>query len=481
MKVKSRNEIPSDWKVMTIQEVADVNPRLKKEGIPDNLAVSFVPMPSVGAGDGSIDVSQSRVFSDVKKGYTAFQEGDVLFAKITPCMENGKMTVVPMVINGYGFGSTEFHVLRPKPGISAKYLYHFISSKDFRSKAERYMTGAVGQKRVSATYLKEHSIPVAPLEQQESIVAEIEKQFSRLDEAVTSLKRAKANLKRYKVAVLKAAVEGKLTEEWRKQHPDVEPASELLKRILGDRRRKWEENELAKIRAKGKEPTDDIWKKKYKKPLELKVDNLPKLPSSWLWVSIEQISTLVTDGDHNPPKRVPKGVPHLTAKSIISWKMNEKDCSYIHSDDFIKVSKRYMPKKGDVIITCVGTIGRTAIVPDGYIFSADRNLAVVRLITKGMAPKILQINLNTSNAQKRITSASGSTAQPHFYLSELRSFPVVLMPAVEQEEIINIVEEQLSKLEINEKVFDVNQKRLDRLRQSILNKAFFGQFFKIRS
>ena len=107
-------------------------------------------------------------------------------------------------------------------------------------------------------------IPVAPPDQQDRIVAEIEKQFSRLDEAVASLKRVKANLKRYKAAVLKAAVEGKLTEEWRKQNPDVEPASKLLERILAERRTKWEEAELAKMKAKGKEPKNDKWKEKYK-------------------------------------------------------------------------------------------------------------------------------------------------------------------------------------------------------------------------
>ena len=90
---------------------------------------------------------------------------------------------------------------------------------------------------------RDYRIPLAPPDQQKRIVAEIEKQFSRLDEAVANLKRVKANLKRYKAAVLKAAVEGKLTEEWRKAHPDVEPASELLKRILAERRAKWSEKE----------------------------------------------------------------------------------------------------------------------------------------------------------------------------------------------------------------------------------------------
>lgn len=138
MKVKNPQQI-QDWSVTIIEDVAEVNPRLNKADIPDDLPVSFVPMSAVGAGSGTIDISQERVCSEVKKGFTPFQEGDVLFAKITPCMENGKMAVVPKVKNGYGFGSTEFHVLRPKEGIDARYLYYYISNKSFRNEAAGHM------------------------------------------------------------------------------------------------------------------------------------------------------------------------------------------------------------------------------------------------------------------------------------------------------------------------------------------------------
>lgn len=140
---------------MAIEDVAEVNPRASKALIPEDLPVSFVPMTAVGAADGSILVKETRPAGEVKKGFTAFLEGDVLFAKITPCMENGKMAVVPALENGYGFGSTEFHVLRPKSGMDAKYLYYYVSSQAFRSEAERYMTGAVGQRRVPTTYIKD--------------------------------------------------------------------------------------------------------------------------------------------------------------------------------------------------------------------------------------------------------------------------------------------------------------------------------------
>ena len=118
-----------DWVITKIEEIAEVNPRLPKGALSGEIPVSFVPMAAVDAGNGLIDVSDTRPYSAVQKGFTTFKEGDVLFAKITPCMENGKMAVVPKVKNGYGFGSTEFHVLRTFSGIEAGYLYYYVSSK----------------------------------------------------------------------------------------------------------------------------------------------------------------------------------------------------------------------------------------------------------------------------------------------------------------------------------------------------------------
>src|SRR5574340_1721654 len=285
------------WPVMPIEEIADVNPRVDKAAIPDDLPVSFVPMPAVGAGDGSIHVEETRPAGEVKKGFTAFLEGDVLFAKITPCMENGKMAVVPKLVNGYGFESTEGHVLRPKSGMDAKYLYYYVSSQSFRSEAERYMTGAVGQKRVSTTYLKQCTIPVAPLDQQKRVVAEIEKQFSRLDEAVANLKRVKANLKRYKAAVLKAAVEGRLVEteaeRARREGRSYETGAQLLQRILETRRSQWH--------GKGK----------YKEPAAPDTTDLPELPEGWVWATVEQLACLVEYGSSAKTNGDPSGIPVL--------------------------------------------------------------------------------------------------------------------------------------------------------------------------
>lgn len=199
-----------NWIIATLEEITEVNPTLDKTLFPDDLMVSFVPMPAVEAGTGKIDVNNTRRFCDVKKGYTTFQKDDVLFAKITPCMENGKIAVVPVVANQIGFGSTEFHVLRPRADIDPSFVYYFISSQKFRYDAEHNMTGAVGQRRVPAQYLKTHSIPVPPFKEQKRIVAKIEELFSEIDKGVENLQKVQELLIAYHKSLLKSAATGEL-------------------------------------------------------------------------------------------------------------------------------------------------------------------------------------------------------------------------------------------------------------------------------
>ncbi|MBK6864780.1 MAG: restriction endonuclease subunit S [Ideonella sp.] len=226
--------ITATTRVVPLIEAVELNPRADRAVLSDDLVVSFVPMAAVEAGSGRMDANAVRRFGDVKKGYTTFGEGDVLFAKITPCMENGKMAVARGLRNGVGCGSTEFHVLRPRAGVDAHYVYHFVSSVGFRAEAAHHMTGAVGQKRVRAAFLEQCEIPLPDLDDQRRIVAEIEKQFSRLDEAVANLKRVKANLDRYLAATLGEAFSGK----WAGTEADWRPVPlhELADVQLGQQR-----------------------------------------------------------------------------------------------------------------------------------------------------------------------------------------------------------------------------------------------------
>ena len=156
-----------------ISALAEVNPSKREvSGTANDKVVTFLPMEAVSS-DGRILRRENRPFSAVKTGFTYFREGDLLFAKITPCMENGKGAVAECLSNGLGFGSTEFHVVRPGSRILGKFLFEVMQLPMFRREAEAKMTGKVGQKRVPESFLQNYLIPVPPLEIQNEIVEEI--------------------------------------------------------------------------------------------------------------------------------------------------------------------------------------------------------------------------------------------------------------------------------------------------------------------
>jgi len=173
-------------------DVCIINP--KGEPLPDHLPVSFIPMQKVSEC-GDIDTSEIRTYKDVKKGFTLFQNGDVLFAKITPCMENGKGAIADSLMNGKGAGSTEFHVLRPDYSkITSEWLYFLTSWEQFRKDCEKHMTGSGGQKRVPKSFLENYEVKIPTIEVQKNIVNSIAKlsalislrkqQLAKLDELV---------------------------------------------------------------------------------------------------------------------------------------------------------------------------------------------------------------------------------------------------------------------------------------------------------
>lgn len=188
--------------VVPLLEVIELNPRKFSNPPTDDEPVSFVPMKAVEEESGHLDPSEVRPWSEVRKGYTPFEEGDVIFAKITPCMENGKYALAQGLIGGRAAGSTEFHVLRPKPSLDSKYLLYYLLRIELRQSARQSMRGAAGQLRVPPIFFESLSIPLPSLDEQHRIVAEIEERLSRLEAGVAALKRVEANLKRYRAAAL---------------------------------------------------------------------------------------------------------------------------------------------------------------------------------------------------------------------------------------------------------------------------------------
>ncbi|MGA1824401.1 MAG: restriction endonuclease subunit S [bacterium] len=203
-------EIKNKWERMQLTDVCEISPSKKEvKDLDKQMIISFLPMASVSE-NGHIIYQEERKLKDVIKGFTYFRDGDVLLAKITPCFENGKRALATDLMNGIGFGTTEFHVIRAKKEVTPKWIFYTISDDRFRNLAKSKMTGTAGQKRVPKRVLEEYTIPVPPIDEQNLIVQEIETQFTRLEAAVKSLKNVKKKLDVYRKSVLKTAFEGNL-------------------------------------------------------------------------------------------------------------------------------------------------------------------------------------------------------------------------------------------------------------------------------
>ena len=210
-----------------------MNPKTDIQEIDNDELVSFLPMSSVQPEINTYNPELIK-YDKVKKGYTKFRNKDILFAKITPCMENGKFCVVDGLKYGIGFGSTEFHILRGLGNILSEFIFYYIVQESFRKKAQNVMTGAVGQRRVPADYLKSIKINIPTLEEQQKIVEKIEKRFAIANAVEKIVEENIEKAKQLKQSILKKAFEGHLVP----QDQADEPASILLEKIKRERSKK---------------------------------------------------------------------------------------------------------------------------------------------------------------------------------------------------------------------------------------------------
>jgi type I restriction enzyme S subunit len=195
-------KLPDGWRWETLGTICQINPRRPRLSRDENAPTTFVPMSAVDEESGTIATSEVRLSNEVRKGYTYFEEGDVLFAKITPCMENGKAAIARELLDGIGFGSTEFHVLRPNGQTTAEWIWLFVRQERFRAIAKASFRGGVGQQRVPQELLEHHLIPVAPIPVQRRIAARIEELMDRVREARRLREHAQADAGRLMQAAL---------------------------------------------------------------------------------------------------------------------------------------------------------------------------------------------------------------------------------------------------------------------------------------
>ena len=464
--------IPIHWSWTTLGEISDVigggTPKTKERDNFDDGQIPWItPSDLSGYSEKHISHGQRNITEKglVTSSAKMIPEGTVLFTSRAPI---GYVAIAKNpVCTNQGFKSFMLH----SDSILPDYVYWYL--KGSKSLAESFASGTTFLE-LSGAKAKQIPIPIAPFYEQKRIVAEIEKQFSRLDEAVKNLNRVKANLKRYKAAILKAAVEGRLTEEWRKNHPDIESADKLLERILTERRKKWEEAELAKMKAKGKVPKDDKWKKRYKEAELSREEYTFQIPETWAWSNLGQVAWSVKDGPHYSPKYSKSGIPFISGGNIRPEGIDFSTAKYISKELHAELSERCKPELGDLLYTKGGTTGIAHINTETRDFNVWVHVAVLKLVDS-VDPFYLQHVLNSPHCYRQSQTYTHGVGNQDLGLTRMIFITIPLPPLDEQKIIVRMIEEKSTIISEIEKQVDSTSKRADRLRQSILKKAFSGQ------
>ncbi|MGE4299103.1 MAG: restriction endonuclease subunit S [Desulfovibrionaceae bacterium] len=371
-------------------------------------------------------------------------------------------------------------IVRASTHINSKFLYYYIRSPFVQQKIADLQTGSTNQVELGKQAICDSEIPLPPSAEQTRIVSRIEELFSDLDKGEENLRRAQAQLKRYRQSVLKAAVTGELTRAWREQNADtLESGDALLKRILKARREAWEKAELEKLRAKGKPPKDDAWKSRYVEPQRSNTEGLPELPEGWAWVSMGQLC-FVSGGITKNAKRelLPIKRPYLRVANVYENSLSLDEVKEIGVTES-EIEKATL-KKYDLLIVegngSLSQIGRAAIWDSQIDGCLHQNHIIKARTTSHLFSWYALIWFMSRPGRDMLENAASSSSGLHtLSISKVENIHIPI-PSLEE---IAVLKDAMDVLDSSssavEKVLRPLVLHVRVLRQSILKAAFSGK------
>ena len=453
--------LPAGWRWTTMGEIAEVvgggTPRTSDRGNFEGGSIAWLTPADLSGYSEKYVSHGSRFITERGLGSSSARllpEGTVMFTSRAPI---GYAAIARnSIATNQGFKS---FVL--KPGVLPDYVYWWL--KGAKQLAESMASGTTFLE-LSGAKAKQLPIPIAPIDDQRRIVAEIEKQFSRLDEAVANLKRVKANLKRYNAAVLKAAVEGRLVpieaELARREGRSYETGAALLQRILNSQR----------SQSKGKD--------KYKEPAAPDTIDLPELPEGWVWARLDAIAALrggiTVDSKRKDPTA--RSVPYLRVANVQRGYLDLAEVKHIDAPAADIEELQLQP--GDILFNEGGDrdkLGR-GWVWEGQLADCihQNHVFRARLYFSEVSSKLVSWWGNSFGKDYFLREGKQTTNLASINLTKLSAFPVPLPPLTEQHRIAAEVDRRLSLVRGVEAEVDANLKRAERLRQSVLGRLFAG-------
>lgn len=452
-------ELPTGWKRVPLSDVADV--RLGRQRSPDRAQGPHM-RPYVRAANvtwSGIDLSDVKEMDFSPKEFETYRllDGDILLSEASgSAAEVGKPAIWRGQVANCCFQNTLIRVRSRGP--LPEYLHlHFLA--DARLGKFASAGKGIGINHLGADRMSSWPTAIPPEPEQRRIVAKLEALQARSRRARQALDAVPVLLEKLRQSILAAAFRGDLTKEWRAKNKNVEPASELLKRIRIERRKKWEEAELAKMKAKGKAPKDDKWKAKYKEPEPVDTAGLPELPEGWCWASVDEICVCF-DGDRVPLKEADRAkrsgaFPYYGASGVI-----DAIDEYLFDGEFLLIAEdgaNLLSRSKPIAFQATGR------------FWVNNHAHVVQTVLLPLS--YLEHRLNGI----RIDEWVSGTAQPKLTQKNLNSIPVPLCPLSEGNVLIRAIESAFERFALFQRCVVGTFDQLDQLARVVLAKAFRGE------
>ena len=475
--------LPKGWAWIAVEDLAGTRSDITDGPFGSNLKTehytAFGPrvirLQNIGDGvfvDEVAHIAESH-FENLRKHEA--RPGDVIVAMLGEHLP--KACLVP---EGLGEAIVKADCVRLRPNAkiaNPRFITFGLNSEVLRRQADALRHG-VGRPRLGLKWFRTLRFPLAPLQEQERIADSLDSFLSRLDAAVAGLERAKEKLKAYRASILKAAVEGRLVpteaELTRVENREYEPGDILLKRILAERRRRWEQGEAA-----GKMPNDVRWKARYGEPSAPAVDDLPHLPEGWCWASVEQVGDVLLGRQRAPQYLTGRwSRPYLRVANIKDDRVDLGDVQQMDFDDTHFAKYRLQP--GDILVSegqSPHLCGQSAIYRGGVEgLCFQKTLHRFRAVSGGPTPEFAQVVFRANvrlGVYKAVASITTNIA--HLTLEKFKESRFPLPPAAEQERIVREVQRLDSIADSIERQLEIEKTRVQRLRQGILAWAFEGR------